>query len=1121
MIHNIKILSIYMSILVFSSYCLIALPINKVKSQISGKVLAKNSSIAQDIRQEDILPRMIQVKYKQEVLTKNTNMLVNNILKQVIDIKNINEYNFPFKPKSGEQLLSSEAKFGLDRISTITFNTDIDPVELSIQLMNNDLVEYATPVFRRHFYSTQVNDPYYSQQYALSQIQITDAWDITKGDTSIVIAIVDSGTDFNHEDLQANIFTNWKEIPNNGIDDDNNGKIDDVHGWDFVGNISLSEAQNGIRREDNDPTNFGNTHGTAVAGCASAVTDNAKGIASPGFYSKLLPIKCASDNAQVGSILYAYEGIIYAAKMGADVINCSWGGPGSSPAEQDIINAAVAMGSVVVVAAGNDGTFIDRYPTFPVNYDNVLTVGASAANDAVANFTNYGNSITVFAPGSQVLSTKPNNTYTKNDGTSFSAPIVSGIVALLKSIHPDWTVMQFIRHLRATSDKSLKGVVGNEHYFAGRVNAFRAVSINNPKASENTLPGILAENLAINNIQSYIDKYGQNLLKADLKNYLSNVNNLKVKVSAIDNYIKVLTNELTIDNINSSASKSINIEFELLSNCPWYAGSAQVLLTYESGEYLDYQVLDIPLKLNSDNIFNQVYNLPLSYQITPHGASVPSKGVAWAIGNSPITGNVLYRYNNGNSNLISLSNDPSYAIYAFDGQRALIGVSPNSGATKLQITDNGGASFTQVSVSNITSFVNSIYFYNNNEGIMLGDPISNVWGVAKTQDGGKNWSVVKTVPPPMNGETGFVESMAFLGNNIWFGTSQGRIIYSNDKGSTWNISKTVLGNSMYKIAFMTNKIGYAMYNVGTGNTQKTYLANTIDGGATWTTNVFDFSAAKITPSDIHCVPEAEKLILVDNINATYESDNNGGSWKPILTNRLDAVALAKGINDGISVRMWSFAMTGVAYLDFMLTATKERKEISSVTDNPYDFGEIAVKKTRFRKIEFKNSGNVPLNISKIELIFPNGADTTEFRITSQPSNNTLKPAETASLNVTFKPSSEGKKTVRLLISSDSEPKEYTIILEGTGLKSTDVIDSKVNSFTINPNPAYDNLNIELNSLNISNGNYKIINNLGNTLINSTFSSSNFNIDVHSVGAGNYFLIIESNNKTYVSKFIKM
>ncbi len=225
---------------------------------------------------------------------------------------NLSSFLSSFNFKEAKALFPEKIKesSSLSRIIEINYESDVDPLYISSKLKNSFEVEWAEP---RYVYELDYvpNDPSYASQYALSKISAALAWDINKGDTSIVISIVDTGVDWDHPDLSANIWRNWNEIPNNGIDDDNNGYVDDVRGWDFGG---LSGTP------DNDPMEDQPDHGTHVAGIASAVTDNGIGVASIGFNCRLMPVK-TTRNDQRGPngpyIVYGYEGIVYASDNGA------------------------------------------------------------------------------------------------------------------------------------------------------------------------------------------------------------------------------------------------------------------------------------------------------------------------------------------------------------------------------------------------------------------------------------------------------------------------------------------------------------------------------------------------------------------------------------------------------------------------------------------------------------------------------------------------------------------------------------------------------------------------------------------------------------------------------------
>jgi len=342
---------------------------------------------------EHYLPNVFYLKTKNSpTFDKKSNYVLSQNLMNILSTINVKSMHSPFAIGGGNSPLKAEP-YGLERIIEISYNDDIDPYDVCSQLITSHDVEYAVPVFIHQTFDYTPNDSRINNQWYVNNIQLKKAWDISKGSEDVIIAIVDSGTDWMHEDLADNIWINKAEIPDNGIDDDGNGKIDDIRGWDLVGNINQNQIIAGQWQENNNPRNLGtssnNTHGTHVAGCASAVTDNSKGIAGPGFKTKLMPVKCATDQ-NIRGIYRGYEGIIYAANTGAHIINCSWGGPGYSPVGQDVINAAVAKGSLVVVAAGNSYTNIDNGEQYPAAYDNVVCVGATSSNNRKTSFSCWG-----------------------------------------------------------------------------------------------------------------------------------------------------------------------------------------------------------------------------------------------------------------------------------------------------------------------------------------------------------------------------------------------------------------------------------------------------------------------------------------------------------------------------------------------------------------------------------------------------------------------------------------------------------------------------------------------------------------------------------------------------------
>lgn len=312
------------------------------------------------------------------------------------------------------------------------------------------------------------NDPTYNLQWHLVKIEAVNGWAYTRDtDKEVVVAVIDSGINYDEPDLTANIWTNTKEIAGNGIDDDNNGYVDDVHGWNF-------RANNG------DVTDSGESgHGTMSASIIAAVTNNDLKIVGMSYYNKLkvMPLKILDDTGQVGSFGMA-EAIRYAADNGAKVINYAY----SSNAFQafaDIvlgITYAVDKGCVFVCSAGNNNEDIGSLSL--ASYDIVLSVAGTDKDDKKVSDSNYGEDIKISAPGYSIPFLALDGGVAGGSGTSMAAPIVSGLAGLLFSVHPDWNREQVIDQILYTADNidalnpGYEGKLG-----AGRINVYRALSM--------------------------------------------------------------------------------------------------------------------------------------------------------------------------------------------------------------------------------------------------------------------------------------------------------------------------------------------------------------------------------------------------------------------------------------------------------------------------------------------------------------------------------------------------------------------------------------------------------------------------------------------------------------------
>lgn len=325
------------------------------------------------------------------------------------------------------------------------------------------------------------NDPMVTQQYVHSRIRSYEAWDYIQGSYDVTIAITDSGVKWNHPDLRANIWINAAESPGmtinwdagtisggNGLDENGGtwGKPDDLVGWDFYNN-------------DNNPiqTFAANDHGTHVAGCAAAVGNNAIGVIGTSPIASIISCKGASNTAPSSGISYAYDQVRYAAELGANIINASWGATGTGAYPNSIVNYATTMGALVVTAAGNENMEHNAtYQDYPADCTNALCVASTGQNDIKSSFSDFGAPIDICAPGEGILSTIiTNNGYDAYDGTSMASPVVAGVAALVKALHPEMTPAQLMQRLQLTADYVYDV---NPDYVdqlgAGRVNAFAA-----------------------------------------------------------------------------------------------------------------------------------------------------------------------------------------------------------------------------------------------------------------------------------------------------------------------------------------------------------------------------------------------------------------------------------------------------------------------------------------------------------------------------------------------------------------------------------------------------------------------------------------------------------------------
>jgi subtilisin family serine protease/photosystem II stability/assembly factor-like uncharacterized protein len=1092
----------------------------------SGKIIHVNRPDKKYYLQNVIL---IKTKNITNISQDGKGLLSSNLMSVFGDV-GINSVEAPFRKYTNSSLLDAD-KFGVGRIIQIKYDSPVDPFDLCIKLMDNPELEYAEPVYVRYTTAYTPNDPRLSQEWHLNNTKSKEAWDITKGDPTVLIAIIDTGVDWTHEDLKDNIWTNPGETPADGIDNDANGKIDDYHGWDFVGNITPTEAAYGQYKEDNDPINNGQFHGTHVAGCASATTDNAVGVAAPGFFCKILPVKCASDNAQTGGVHRGYEAILYAAHLGAHVINCSWGGPGYSQAEQDIINQALALGSVVVTASGNDGMNIDNGTQYPAGLENLMSVGSSETTDKYSTWSNYGVKVTTYAPGASILSTMPGNAYSFQQGTSMACPVASGIVGLVRSVFKNYTPMQVIQQVRSTSDNVLTTDPSIRPYYYGRINAYNAVTYNSDKYPANKVPGVALSSVDITG-GGAIKNLNPTDIKLKLTNYLSETTNLVVKIRSMDKYLTISQAQVDIGKLGTMQTEDVTIQVQLSEMNPWFSGNANLMLTIEDGAYINYQLINVPISITSSNTYATLLSIPYYYYISWHGIKAPNSNLLWGVGNSlqSTVAGFFMKYD-GQVTLNKISAYPVFCLYPFDKNTAFAGTNPETGgtATILKTTD-GGANWSTKDVSNITSFLNDIHFYTTDEGFIFGDPLAGMtgsanWGVAKTTDAGVTWTRVKTFPAPLTGETAYVGGYEFKGDNIWFGTSKGRLYRSTDRGATWQVSTVFTGGHVVHTAFSDPLNGLCVYaDAADLSTANRFLASTTDGGATWSMNVFDFNYNLLSPSYMYHIPETSQILILCWGGEVLTTKDNGATFSMELTKQTNPVHTGWGILAGSKVRLWE-AGTDVSYLEIPYQA-ENIKRIESISGNEIDFGSVNTGSDKTIDVIVANTGNTTLSISSVTINNDNGTEDGSFTSSGNYPLQ-LEVNAQAKIPVKFSPVSNGTKQAELVVKSDADAGDLKINLVGTG-GTVGVPEVNIPGFDIKilyPNPVLDKLNLVMNSdreRDMSISIYGLTGKDYGTRMATSISAGTTTLDfkISDLPSGAYNLIFDIDGKTLSRMFIK-
>jgi serine protease len=505
---------------VFLGISLLFLSIKNLEAQSPCKEMY--FSLPENISEEDFIQNKVFFKLKN---SDNIHLDIAEIEKKLahfedISIKKTFPNKYPLKEKTNER---GEKLVDLSLIYELTFN----PSKNNISCIINKIYESRKIVYAEPYYLPKLsfipNDSLIFSfiQYDAGIIKAYDAWNISWGDTNVVIAIVDTGTDTNHVELKGNIYFNEND-PINGIDDDGDGFVDNYFGWNTGSDNYDAQAT----------TNF---HGLHVAGISSSVSNNNIGRAGIGFKTKYLPVKIIDSQGRLSG---AYQGIVYAADMGCGMINCSWGSNNRSFFAEDVVNYATFNKNALVL--GGSGNNSNNIPFYPAAYLNAVGVAATGNADTKWTGSNFGSSIDIAAPGEDIVSCWLNGTYTNSSGTSMSAPVAAGVAAMIKAVFPNYSALQIRAQMQETADNV--DAANPDHIGqlgAGRVNMFRAIT-------DSTTPGVLMIDYQITDNDDDAFIKGDTLsIGIKIKNYLKPVNSLQASISSVYNKTEIIEGNKT------------------------------------------------------------------------------------------------------------------------------------------------------------------------------------------------------------------------------------------------------------------------------------------------------------------------------------------------------------------------------------------------------------------------------------------------------------------------------------------------------------------------------------------------------------------------------------------------
>ncbi|MCS7249408.1 MAG: S8 family serine peptidase [candidate division WOR-3 bacterium] len=551
-----------------------------MKRKIVGIILFLISFLISFLLAEETIPNQVVVKFKKEFRPYIKIHSQDGIF--YTGIKTCDKLNEYFLVNKIEGIKGRRdelfLKYGFDLLYLFHYEKEEKVSKVIKEYEKLGIFEYVLPHLRVPLDKIDTfvpNDPRYIYQWHLKKTDCPRAWMRTQGDTSVIIAPIDDGVDYNHEDLVDNMWINrledWNgnrrfdpyQIPGgdlDGIDNDGNGFVDDVIGYDFYFNDP-----------DPNPVPYGDEHGTLCAGVASAVTNNEIGVASFGFKCRIMALKCGTGGGI--SIFPAITAIQYAAQNGAWAISMSWGGPSYYPPLNDAIQYAWEMGCVLSGSAGN--TYSGGAPRYPACYPRVIATAASDPNDYRSVWgggqeSNYAWWVDVSAPGTNVYTTDLNNNYIGFDGTSASAPCVAGLAALLKAAFPQLTNAECTTMIFYSCDTMPDTLYRYRLLGFGRINVGKALSMR--EKSDLVLRRFRINDASGNN--NGVPERGEIVgLIIQIRNskFWQNASNVRCSLFTRNPYIEITKPIATVSQISAGDSvwlSSDSFSFRMRENAP-------------------------------------------------------------------------------------------------------------------------------------------------------------------------------------------------------------------------------------------------------------------------------------------------------------------------------------------------------------------------------------------------------------------------------------------------------------------------------------------------------------------------------------------------------------------------